>query len=170
MVILDTDFLSSFMKIGRLKLVLKALDAKHVIIPSTVYGELKGAAFFNALTSSFAFHEGELSDERFILVKTVDAVEGEANFSEEEIRTLGKGELGCFILAKRSGDTILIDDQRARAIAKEKGLHAVSIPTFLLFCKREHVIPLDGIKGIVEALKEKDYYELSEESRALLLK
>ncbi len=43
MAILDTDFLSSFFKIGRLKLVLKTLNVKHVVVSSTVYEELKEA-------------------------------------------------------------------------------------------------------------------------------
>lgn len=108
-----------------------------------------------------------MNEERFILVKTVDL--WEENFSREEMATLGKGELGCFILAKNSGDIILIDDQRARGIAAEKGLKVVSIPAFLLFCKRKKIISEDGVREIVEELKEKDYYEFSEEFRDLLL-
>ena len=170
MAILDTDFLSSFFKIGKLKLVLKALNVKHVVVPSTVYEELKEAKFFNEISSVFAFNEKELNDDRFILVKTVDLMEWKENFTKEETITLGNGELGCFILAENSSDTILIDDQRARVVAKGKGLKVVSIPAFLLFCKRRNVVSFDEIRKIVEELKEMDYYEFSEESRELLLK
>lgn len=170
MTILDADFLSSFFKIGKLKLILKALGVKHVVVPTTVYEELKDARFFNEMASLFAFDEKELSTERFILVKPVDLIEGKANFTTEETITLGKGELGCFVLAKNSGDTILIDDQKARIVAKGKGLKVASIPAFLLFCKKKKIISFDSIREIVEELKEKDYYEFSEESRELLLK
>ncbi len=170
MAILDTDFLSSFFKIGRLKLVLKALNVKKVVVPSTVYEELKEAKFFNAISSLFAFNEKELDEDRFILVKPVDLIEWKANFTKEETITLGKGELGCFVLAKNTGDTILIDDQRARVVAKGKGLKVASIPAFLLFCKKKNVVSLDELKQIVNDLKAKDYYEFSEESRELLLK
>lgn len=68
MAILDTDFLSSFFKIGKLNLILKALDLKHVTIPSTVYEELKEAKFFDEIVSLFAFKEKELSDDKFIFV------------------------------------------------------------------------------------------------------
>ena len=170
MTILDTDFLSSFFKIGKLKLVLRALNLKHVVTPSTVYEELKESKFFNEISSLFAFNEKELSDDRFILIKTVDLIEWRENFTKEETIMLGKGELGCFMLAENSGDTILIDDQRARVIAKGKGLKVVSIPAFLLFCKKKNVVSLDEIRKIVEDLKEMDYYEFSEESRELLLK
>jgi len=170
MAILDTDFLSSFLKIGKLKLVLRALNLKHVVIPSTVYEELKETKFFNEISSVFAFDEKELNENRFILVKTVDLMEWKENFTKEETITLGKGELGCFVLAENSGDTILIDDQRARVVAKEKGLKVVSISAFLLFCKRRNVVSFNEIRKIVEDLKEKDYYEFSEESRELLFK
>ena len=170
MAILDTDFLSSFLKIGKLKLVLRALNLKHVVIPSTVYEELKETKFFNEISSVFAFDEKELNENRFILVKTVDLMEWKENFTKEETITLGKGELGCFVLAENSGDTILIDDQRARVVAKGKGLKVVSIPAFLLFCKKKNVVSLNEIRKIVEELREMDYYEFSEESRELLLK
>ncbi|HIG92847.1 TPA: hypothetical protein HA242_03325 [Candidatus Woesearchaeota archaeon] len=170
MAILDTDFLSSFFKIGKLKLVLRALNLKHVVIPSTVYEELKETKFFNEISSVFAFDEKELNENRFILVKTVDLMEWKENFTKEETITLGKGELGCFVLAENSGDTILIDDQRARVVAKGKGLKVVSIPAFLLFCKKKNVVSLNEIRKIVEELREMDYYEFSEESRELLLK
>lgn len=55
MAVLDTDFLSSFYKIGKLKLVLEALNLKHVVVPSAVYEELKEAKFFNEIVSLFAF-------------------------------------------------------------------------------------------------------------------
>ncbi len=168
MAILDTDFLSSFFKIGKLKLVLKALNVKQVVVPSTVYEELKEAKFFYEISSLFAFDEKELDENRFILVKPVDLIEGKANFTKEETLTLGNGELGCFILAKNTKDTILIDDQKARVIAKRKGLKVVSIPAFLLFFKRKNVVSLDELKQIVNDLKVKDYYEFSEESRKVL--
>ena len=146
------------------------MNVKYVVVPSTVYEELKEAKFFNEISSVFAFNEKELNDDRFILVKTVDLMEWKENFTKEETITLGNGELGCFILAENSSDTILIDDQRARVVAKGKGLKVVSIPAFLLFCKRRNVVSFDEIRKIVEELKEMDYYEFSEESIELLLR
>ena len=168
MAILDADFLSSFFKIGRLDLILKALNLKHVTVASTVYEELKEAKFFNEIVSLFTFKEKELSDERFILVKNVDLSALE-HFTEEETITLGKGELGCFVLAKKSGETVLIDDNGARAVAREKGLKVVSLPSFLLFCKRKNIVSLDGLKEIVNDLKANDYYEFSEDVKKTLL-
>jgi|SRR3989344_3571358 len=167
MVILDTDFLSSFFKIGKLKLVLKALNVTHVVVPSTVYEELKEAPFFSDISSLCVFRETELNGDRFILVKTVDLLK--SNFTEEKIK-LGNGELGCFILANNSGDIILIDDQKARLVAKEKSLKVISIPAFLHLCKKKNIVSIKEIRKIIKDLKENDYYEFSAEARELLLK
>ena len=167
MAILDTDFLSSFFKIGKIDLILKALNVKSVTVPSTVYEELKEAKFFDEIVSLFAFKEKDLSDRRFILVKNADlgTLEG---FTEEETTILGKGELGCFVLGK-NGEIILIDDSKARSVAKEKGLKVVSVPSFLLHCKRKNIVYVDDLKQIVESLKAKDYYEFTEEVKKTLL-
>lgn len=165
MAILDTDFLSSFFKVGKIKLILKALQIEHIVVPSTVYDELKEAQFFNEIASLFVFDKNELNKEKFILVK---AIEGEANFTKEEMNNLGKGEIGCFILAKNINDTILIDDQKARIIAKKKGLKVVSISTFLLFCKKKKILSSENIREIVAELKEKDYYEFSDDVKQTL--
>ena len=169
MAILDTDFLSSFFKIGRLHLILKALDLKHIIIPSTVYEELKETQFFDEIVSLFAFKENELNDNRFILVKHVDLSSSQAEFTEEETIALGEGELGCFILAKKTSDFILIDDHRARTVAQEKSLKTVSLPSFLFYCKRKHIVSSDDLQQIVHDLKAKDYYEFSEDVKKTLL-
>ena len=167
MIIIDTDFLSSFFKIGKLDLILKALNLKFVTVPTTVYEELKEAKFFDEILSLFAFEEKELSDQRFILVKNVDLSALE-DFTEEETTILGKGELGCFVLGK-NGETILIDDSKARAVAKEKGLNVVSVPSFLLSCKKKNVVSVNELKHILESLKSKDYYEFTEDVKKALL-
>lgn len=170
MVILDTDFLSSFFKVGKLNFVLKALNLKYLIIPSTVYGELKNAKFFDEIVSSFAFREEDLNNEKFILIKEVDLNELEGHFQEEETKALGDGELGCFLLAKKSDDKILIDDQKARTVAKENGLKVVSLPAFLWYCKQKNILSPEEIRQLIEDLEEKDYYEFTEEVKETLLK
>ena len=169
MVIVDTGFLSSFFKIGKLKFVLKVFNLKCLIIPTTVYEELKEAKFFEQIMASFAFRTTDVNDNQFILVKSVDLNELKECF-QEETKILGNGELGCFLLAKKTDDKLLIDDQKARAVAKEKGLKVVSITTFLLYCKKKKILSLNEIIQIIKELKEKDYYELSNEVKEMLLK
>jgi len=48
-----------------------------------------------------------------------------ADFIEpKEITRLGKGELGCMVLAEEHGAEILISDRRARQVARNKRLES----------------------------------------------
>ena len=169
MIVLDTDFFSSFFKIGRLDLILAVSGEKKLVIPKTVYDELKRTSFFDEILYKVAFSEDALSDERYIMVKRVDLSICTSFIEPKEMTGLGKGELGCMVLAKEHGAVILISDRHARQIARDKKLKAISIPTFLLRYKRERKISIEEIKGIIKDLREKDFYAFSKEVEEELL-
>ena len=170
MIVLDTDFFSSFFKIGRLKLILDVSGEENVVIPGTVYDELKRTSFFDEILYRVAFSEDDIDDERYILVKKVDLSICDSFIGSEEMTGLGKGELGCMVLAKEHGAEILISDRHARQIARDKRLKAISIPTFLLRYKRKRKISIEEIKGIIKDLREKDFYAFSKEVEGELLR
>lgn len=107
MIVLDTDFFRSFFKVGRLKLILDASGEEKVVIPGTVYDELKMTSFFDEILYRIAFSEDDLSDERYTLVKKVDLSNCDSFIGPEEITGLGKGELGCMVLAKEHGARVM---------------------------------------------------------------
>ena len=170
MIVLDTDFFSSFFKIRRLKLILDVSGEEKVVIPGTVYDELKRTSFFDEILHRIAFSEDDIGDERYILVKKVDLSICDGFIGSEEMTGLGKGELGCMVLAKEHGAEILISDRRARQIARDKKLKAISIPTFLLRYKRKGKFSIEEIKGFIRDLREKDFYEFSKEVEGELLR
>jgi predicted nucleic acid-binding protein len=53
---------------------------------------------------------------------------------------------------------LLINDRRAREIAKRKGISTLNTSAFLLLCKIRRIIDKDEIISIMESLKEKDYF------------
>jgi len=69
MIVLDTDFFSSFFKIGRLRLILDVSGEEKLVIPKTVYDELKWTGFFDEILCGISFSEDDLNNERYILVK-----------------------------------------------------------------------------------------------------
>lgn len=170
MVIIDTDFLSSFFKINRLRLILESLNIKNFIIPSTVYEEIKNSNFFEDISHLFVFKERDLTEKSYIFVKNVDLNYTSKYFNKEGINDFGKGEIGCFLLAKETNDKILIDDKYARNFAKNNNIKVISIPAFLLRSKTKNILSLEEIKQIIKDLKEKDYYEFSKEIKDLLVK
>lgn len=169
MVLLDTDFASSFFKIGKLKFILTALKIQYLTMPSTVHEELKNALFFDRISPHFAFREKEVDDIKFILIREVNLNEMKEFLKEEKVSFLGQGELGCFLLAKKNNDKILIDDSHARKAAEEQGLKVVSIPAFLSYCKNNNILSNQDIKSIIKDLKEKDYYRFNQEVESKLI-
>jgi len=170
MAIIDADFLSSFFKIHRLKLVLTSLNIKNLVIPSTVYEELKNSNFFEDISHLFVFKEEDLTEKSYILIKRVNLSLLSKYFDFKKLNVFGKGEIGCFLLAKETNDKILIDDKRARDFAKENKIDVVSIPAFLIYCKNKNIISSKEMRQIIKGLKEKDYYEFSKEIEKLLFK
>ncbi|OGJ20581.1 hypothetical protein A3K73_05355 [Candidatus Pacearchaeota archaeon RBG_13_36_9] len=157
-IIVDTDFLSAFLKIDRLDLVFQALETNEIVVPKTVLQELeelknnllyeKLLKFLNAEKNKFIIKESE-----------------KIGSSEE----FGKGELECISLAEKSNALLLMDDREAGKLAKSKGVIVMEIPTFLLYCKVGNLLSKEELKKIIEELKEKDYYEFTEEIKEMLL-
>ena len=64
---------------------------------------------------------------------------------------------------------LLISDNKARRIASRNGIFTLNISAFLLACKETRILDRNDIAAIIHDLKEKDYYEFSEEERAKLI-
>ena len=91
-------------------------------------------------------------------------------FEDDEIKVLGEGEKECILLCKEKENSILlINDRKAREIAKRKGISTLNTSAFLLLCKIRGLIGRDGIISLMESLKEKDYFEFTEEEKRILL-
>ncbi len=168
MAIIDTGFFSSIFKIGRIELLFRALKKKRVDMPSTAYDEISNSHFYREVLHMFAF-KPESKSGNLILVKEVDVRDAKNYFKNEKINILGNGEIGCFILAKQTNDTVLVDDKEARMFGTSEGIKVTSLPAFFLHCKRKKILSLNDLKDIIDDLREKDYYEFSNEVRQDLL-
>ena len=153
MIIADADFLSSFVKIKKIDLILKAFNVNKVIIPNDVLRELEKAPFFDVVV--------ELIESKKIEVKNVNIKAA----SDE----LGIGEEACMTLAKQTGGTLLISDQSAMKHAGQRGITVLDVPAFLLYCKKKNILSKKDLLEVMRELKEKDYYGFSEEVKQWLL-
>lgn len=166
MAIIDTGFFSSLFKIGRAGLLFKA-GKKPIVIPSTAYDEISKSRFYRDSLDIFAYNSKSKDQ---IIIKDVDIKETEKYFKKEEISILGAGEICCFILARQTNDTVLIDDKDARKFGTSNSIKVMSLPAYFLFCKRKKILSIEDMKEIIKNLKEKDYYEFSNEVKEELLK
>lgn len=150
-IIFDTDFLSSFLKIGRLELAKEFFGVENVYIPVAVLYEI---AKTNLIT--------DLLDKHWILVKRVndaDLIEMEHDIGSA---SLGSGEKECMVLCRQFQDSILlISDKKAMRVAGKNRISILNIPALLLACKATGVLDGDEIAVIVRDLKKMDYYEFS---------
>lgn len=158
-IISDTDFLSSFLKIERLELVKDLFKEENLYIPIAVLGEI---AKTDLIT--------DLLDRKWIIVKRINYDDLREMESVETFKNLGSGEKECLVLCKQFRDSmLLISDNKAREIANKNNIAVLNISAFLLACKDVELLNSEDIATIIHDLKDKDYYEFSEEERSRLI-
>lgn len=151
-VVLDTDFLSSFLKIGRMDLIRDFFNVDSVSIPLAVFTEIGKTNLVDALIGMDWIKIRIVKDWNLTGLDPMD------------IDALGKGERECMMLCKGSKRHILlINDRKARQVAVNLGISVLNIPAFLLACQRINFINNDEISGIIDELKEKDYFEFNKD-------
>jgi len=150
-VVLDTSVISAFVKIGKFDLLRKLLEKNMVLIPDTVFREIIHEEALDAL----AFSEEELNNKgKWILVEQVDISDVKNN--------LGYGEKGTIKLAKSRDAVAVIDDSNARKNALEYGLKITGTLGLLCSALEEQIISRSELKRILNDLRIKDDFRISE--------
>ncbi len=142
MIIVDTDFMSSFLKIGKLDL-LRDFFKEDLYIPLSVLKEISQTDLIK-----------ELIEKKYVRVRSIEEVD------VRDTGVLGRGELECISLASEN-DIVLMDDRKAGKIAMENNVKVVNIPGFLLALKKSNYLTQNQLKEIMDDLKEKDYYHFT---------
>jgi predicted nucleic acid-binding protein len=146
-IVLDTDFLSAFLKIGRLQLIRDFYQADTLLVPAAVVAELSRTPLLQDLA-------------RIPWIR-IEAVEHE--FPDDPLHRLGRGEREAIALAARDDSLLLTNDNLARQAARRAGVESIDIPAFLLSCKITGFLDGDGVREIVRDLREKDHYGFRKE-------
>ncbi len=156
-VVLDADFLSSFLKIGKLSLIMDFFRVEKLYIPAAVLGEIAKTNLAK-----------ELLNKSYIQIKNVD----ENSFSGfgKHFDNLGRGEKECIALCKQfQNSLLLISDKKAINVAKRNQITVLNIPAFLFACKSTKFLNREELSQIIMDLKHKDYYEFSSEEKERLV-
>lgn len=150
-IILDTDFLSAFLKIERLSLVKDFYQVEFLLIPSAVYSELSVTSLGQSL-AKLPWVQTETPPSGWDLRSTPDSI------------LLGAGELQAIALARQSDQSLILsNDNSARGLARRLGLNAIDIPEFLLSCKTSGFLDRAEIQELIRDLQEKDHYGFRKE-------
>lgn len=146
-IVLDTDFLSAFLKIGRLELVKDFYGVEALIVPAAVVAELSRTSLLDALA-------------RIAWIR-IETAEDDA--PGEPLHKLGRGEREAIALARQRGALLLSNDNLARQAARGLGVEAIDIPAFLLSCKLTGFLDGGSLREVVRELREKDHYGFRKE-------
>ncbi len=157
-VIIDSDFLSSLLKIGKLFLIKEFFKVDKLYIPVAVFREIAKTGLIK-----------DLLDYKYLIIEKID----ERSFGNYDInfQNLGSGEKECIVLCKQfQNSLLLISDKKALSIAKKYEIGVLNIPSFLLACKITEFLDKEDIQNIINDLKEKDYYEFTTDEKKRLMK
>jgi predicted nucleic acid-binding protein len=158
-IILDTDFLSSFLKIGRCDLIRLFYQVEQAIIPTAVHRELAQTDLLPQLLAI-----------PWINASTVGQSPDENLLQDSTFQALGAGEQECVLLARALPEAVLlISDNKARQFARSLDVTVVNIPAFLLACKMAALLTPEQMSQIVDDLRAEDYYEFRPDIRHALL-
>ncbi|NTU62171.1 MAG: hypothetical protein HGB05_01920 [Chloroflexi bacterium] len=158
-IIIDTDFLSSLLKIGQSELIRSFYATAPIRIPIAVHREL---ARTNLLPALLAL--------KWIEVDPSEVQPNEPLLSNPTFRDLGAGEQACIVLARATtAGVILMSDNKARAFTQSLGVTVVNLPAFLLACKIAGLLDRAAMAQIIQDLKDQDFYEFKADIRATLL-
>lgn len=157
-IVFDTDFLSSFLKIGRVDMVRDFFNVDSVSIPLAVFTEVGETDLVNSLI-----------DKDWIRIKTVK-YSNESFFSAGDFDVLGAGERECMTLCKESAQhLLLINDKKARHVAINNGISVLNIAGFLFACKKSKFISNDDVSAIIDDLRIKDFFEFSKKDLEMFI-
>lgn len=158
-IILDTDFLSAFLKIGHLGTVRDFYKVDYLLVPTAVYREISQTDLLPVLLKDPGI-QVQISDHAVV----------RSLLQDKAILRLGPGEQEAIALAiERKEAVLLINDNKAVKEATRLGIQTVDIPTFLFACKLSGFLDFPNLLRMVTALEEKDRYKFRKDVRDLLL-
>lgn len=159
--VLDSDFLSAFLKIGKLDRIRDYFQVKRLLLPTAVFREVASTSLTTALTA-LDWLEVQVVEPR--------ALERATQVGGEDFIGLGEGEKEAISLALNQSESVLLsNDRQALRCAQGLGLNTVNVPAFLRAYRASGEEAAVEVGEMVTALEEKDHYRFSEEVRRSLL-
>ncbi len=148
MIICDTNILSTFARVGVLKLLFKLFPKQEFFIPKAVYEEIMeairhGAAFLHsvlALVDSGQIH---------LLTLTFEEARDKTTLPQ----SFGSGELEGVIICARRSSILLTNDKRVRNYCQEHGIEVYDLVLLLRTLWRKKVVSRKVVQKIVNDIE-----------------
>lgn len=146
-VIIDTDILSTFCKIGKLELLQRLFRRSIIIIAPSVYKEIREAVQSGLLSYS--------PPARFSRIKLEPA---ERRLAKEihERRRFGQGDCECIAIARQRKCLLLTNDQQAQREADLLSVEYINLLLILRELWKTGMMTRDQVIGLAREIEDKD--------------
>lgn len=146
-VVIDTDILSTFAKIGKLNLLRMLFPKSKILLVPSVFKEIKKGVRLRIVTfvqpPSFSKIKLDLAERRLI----------------EEIRkrkNLGLGDAECIAVAKHRNCLFLTNDHEAQTEANSLSVDHLSLTLLLRALWKNRVMSKDRVGKLIDEIEKKD--------------
>jgi len=155
-VVIDTDILSMFGKVGGIGMLMDFLGSGRAVMTPSIRDEISiplqyGYAFPNSVLSQIA----------------VIPLSGEAWEEHERLRTigasLGKGELEAISICKTEAMLFATNDVIARKFAQNQGVLVISLQAILRGMWQSGFCSKAEVRELLERIRRADYLEVAPE-------
>jgi predicted nucleic acid-binding protein len=147
-VVIDTDILSTFAKIGKSRLLHKLFPKSEIFLCPAVRSEISMAVKLGILDSMpVSFSNVELTSSERPLAKEIA---GRASLS--------MGDCECLAVAKRRNCLVLSNDRQVANEAVNLGLDRLNIPLLLRELWKAGVLPKADVSKLADEIERKDRF------------
>ena len=152
MVLLDTNILSTFAKVGKLDVLFQLFVKDEIYITENVFFELH-----KAYEKELDFVEPIIRIIREGRLKIINTSQEELIFALDLPPFLGDGERDSIAICKVRDQVFLTDDLRAYRYARSEGLKVVTLSTLLRTLWKREIFSKDEIKILCQQIMERDH-------------
>ncbi len=156
MIIVDTDVLSTFAKIERIKL-LKELFSGEVYITPMIREEISVP-----LEYGYNFPNNVISSIETVTIDE-EVLERYQKYSKET--SLGKGEIEAIAYCEIKDWAFVTNDLNARQFAKKRKIRVLSLQAVLKALWKKELLSKESVEILLEEIIEKDNLAINKETR-----
>jgi len=148
MIVCDTNILSTFARVGALKLLFKIFPAREFVVSKAVYEEI-----LEAKQNSLTFLHSVLALVDIGQLHLISLAPEEERDKSKLPQSFGPGEAESIAIRARRSATFLTNDKRARNYCQQNGIEVYDLILLLRALWRKKVVSQQKVQTIVSDIE-----------------
>lgn len=157
--IVDTDILSMFGKIGKISILKKIFQDSDIVITFEVYNEL-----LRAKDAGYDFVD-DIFEQGFKIIQLDQDLIIEFEQSKDKLRNIHSGELSSILLCKKLNMDFATNDVKAKRFCEENKVVWYDIVDILRLCFLKHIMDEKEIRDVIKDIEITDRTYISKKER-----